>query len=163
MLFVPDDLADAVRLDKSADGILYADDISAHCRFDLTVFKRKVAALGGTILKDKTFAIAEWLGALDMTTNESQIFRIPAEVFALDNTIVNGDVFRVPKGILGLEMRVSDLDVLDVLEGILTRHGQVVDLHIFALKEGVHRFQLDTGYLYILASPTKFLAVDIGF
>ena len=139
MLFVPDDLAYAVRLDKSADGILYADDISAHYSFDLTVFKRKVAALGGTILKDKTFAIAEWLGALDMTTNESQIFRIPAEVFALDNAIVNGHVFRVPECVLGLEMRISDLHVSGVLEGILSGHSKAVDIHTLALKKRIHR------------------------
>ena len=104
MLFIPDDLAYAVRLDISADGIFYADNISAQSGSYLAVFKGKVTILGGAILQNKIFAITEGLGALDVTTDKLQTFGIPAEVLSLDNAIVNGDVLGVPEGILGLEM-----------------------------------------------------------
>ena len=59
-------------------------------------------------------------------------------------------------------MRVFDLNVLYVLEGILSGHSEIVDLHIFAFKEGIHRLQRNARDLYVLASPSKFLAVDIA-
>ena len=125
MLFVPDDLADAVRLDKSTCGVLDADDIAAQGCFDLTVFKGKIAILGRAVLQDKIFAIAEGLSALDMTTDEPQIFGIPSEILSFDDTIVNGNVLGVPEGILGLEIGISDLDVFDILEGIFAREGKL--------------------------------------
>lgn len=162
MFFVPDDLAYAICLDEAADGILYTDDIAINRSFDLTVFKREVAALGGAVLQDKILAIAEGLGALDMTTNESQILGIPAEIFSLDDAVVNGNVLGVPEGVLGLEIGISDLDVFDVLEGILAREGKLGKLHILALKKwilGVNGGVLDGN---IRASPTELRAIDVA-
>ena len=162
MLFVPDDLADAICSDKAADGILYADDIAIYCRFDLAVFKREVAILGQAVVKDKIFAIAEGLGALDMTTDEVQILGIPAEIFSLDDAVVNNNVLGVPEGVLGLEMGISDLDVFDVLEGILAREGKLGKLHILALKKwilGVNGGVFDGN---IRASPAELRAIDVA-
>jgi len=162
MLFVPDDLADAVCLDKSADGILDADDITVNRSFYLAVFKREVAALGGAVLQDKILAIAEGLCALDMTTDEAQIFGIPAEIFSLDDAVVHGDIFGVPEGVLGLEIGISDLDVFDVLEGILAREGKLGKLHIPALKKwilGVNGGVFDDN---IRASPAELRAIDVA-
>ena len=125
MLFVPDDLTNAVRLDKSACGVLDADDIAAQGCSDLTVFKGKIAILGRAVLQDKIFTIAEGLSALDMTTDEPQIFGIPSKILSFDDTIVNGNVLGVPEGILGLEIGISDLDVFDILEGIFAREGKL--------------------------------------
>lgn len=161
MFFVEDYFADSVCLYKSADGILYAFDASPDSRLDLASLEGKVAILGGTILQNEIFAIAEGLCSLYVTTDEVKILGIPAEILALNNTVINGNVFRVPEGILGLEIRVFDLHVLHVLEGILACHSKAVDIHPLALKKRIHRVKGSIFHRNIRATPTKFLTVDI--
>ena len=93
MFFVEDYFADRICFDESADGILYADNISANSRFDLTSLEGEVAILGGTILENQVFAIAKGQCSLYVATDEAKILGIPAEILALNNAIVYGHVF----------------------------------------------------------------------
>ena len=93
MFFVKNYFADGVCSDESADGILYAFDITADGRLNLASFEGKVARIGGAILQNEIFAIAEGLCSLYVTTDERQILGIPAEILAFYHAVIYGHVF----------------------------------------------------------------------
>lgn len=161
MLLIPYDFSYAVGSDKTAYGILHADDTPIDCRLNRAVFKGQVAILGGAILQNEIFAVAQGLCSLDMATDKAKIFGIPSKILAFKDGIIDGDVLCVPECVLGLEIAVFDLCVFYVLKRILPFHIQFFYPHITALKKLILGFKSAILDIKSTATPRKLLGHDI--
>ena len=160
LIFIEDDLADAVGCDAAAGGILHTCDLALYGRLYGGVFEREVTVHHFAVLEHEVLCVAERLCADDLASDQRQILAVPCEVLALNDAVIDRNVLSVPERVLRVEHRVADHDILAVLERVFALHAEVFDHHAARVEERVLGFKRGILNMYAAAVPAELRRLD---